>query len=216
MGRTAKHLSIEAKAKAARGYDLKYSQKQSSKIIRATARRARHLAKTTRHESSRPLRCIPGLPPLPALVQSMYNEPLPENHAFFRQALEKAGSLDESDLARWKKEPPFVEDEDERNPHSEDYTSFTTSLMAVLHGVRLREQNEEDTIRRTNFKVNGWMASIEILRREVGELLVDWARVVDLDIYHGHHQPREWLMHRHYIQWLARRIYRLYYLKFLD
>ncbi|KAJ7109042.1 hypothetical protein C8R43DRAFT_962621 [Mycena crocata] len=236
MGRSAKHLTAAARVEAARGYDKTYSQKPwyvlvlhaahaltsngglrlSTKILRASARRMRHLAETTRKDTLHPVRCIPGLTPLPTLIHDMQMIPLPIDHHFFLQTLAKVGTLDESDLWRWKKEPPFVEDDDDRDPHSEEYLKFTTSIEAVLHGVRMREQNANDVLRRTAFKKKGPEAYMDLLRKQITKLLSDWERVVSVDIYNRFHNPREWAMHRHYIQWLSRTIYRLYYLEFLQ
>ncbi|KAJ7170349.1 hypothetical protein C8R43DRAFT_1120780 [Mycena crocata] len=173
-----------------------------------------HLHTTRKHGLHTP-KSIPHLAPLPSFIHALCAEPLPVTAPLFCQALASATALDESDLSRWKKEPPFVEDDDNDDLHSEDYTRFTRSLTTVLHGVRMREQNETDIRRQLAFKKEGWDISIGKLRTEVIELLADWQRVVDLDIYHGYHHPREWTMHRHYIQWQARTIYHLYHLKFL-
>ncbi|KAJ7706757.1 hypothetical protein B0H17DRAFT_1125595 [Mycena rosella] len=223
MGRRAKHLTSAEQASANRERVQKYSSTPSGKAARALARRTRYISHTTRKESKHP-RDIPlpfptsilGLPPLGIEIEQMYTIPLPEAHHFFRDALTKPGSLEESDLHRWKAEPPFFEDEDMTDPYSTNYLRFTDSLASVLHGVRLREQNKRDIERRVEFYRDGRPAALVRLRTEVADLLSGWERVKALDIYHEYHNSREHTMHQHYLQWQARTIYHLYHLKFLD
>ncbi|KAJ7820888.1 hypothetical protein B0H13DRAFT_1921095 [Mycena leptocephala] len=128
-------------------------------------------------------------------------------------------TLDESDLPRWKKEPPFVEDDDSMDPYSSPYLAFTQNLITVMHGVRLREQNTCDAQRRADFLEKGCDAAMEELREEVLSLLKRWENVTRLwreDFYHPYHNSREHAMLNHYRQWLARTIFTLYYLKFMD
>ncbi|KAJ7637479.1 hypothetical protein B0H17DRAFT_1149459 [Mycena rosella] len=137
-------------------------------------------------------------------------------HCFFQEALKKAHSLDESGLSWWKAEPPFVEDEDLTNPYSNNYFRFTEFLASVLHGVRLREQNEQDIARGAEFDRDGHAAVLVRLHGEVTDLLFQWERVKALEIYHDYHNSREYTMHQHYLQWQAHTIYHLYHLKFLE
>ncbi|KAJ7139120.1 hypothetical protein C8R44DRAFT_727228 [Mycena epipterygia] len=157
-----------------------------------------------------------GLRPLPIEIDQIYSTPLPENHTLFRQALASANALDESDLQRWKVEPPFVEDDDMTDPHSAGYYHFTESLASVLHGIKLREQNQQDAQRRAEFDKEGQLVGMAALRTEVADLLSAWERVKVLSVYHEYHNPREYTMFQHYRQWQARTIYHLYHIKFLD
>ncbi|KAJ7439133.1 hypothetical protein FB451DRAFT_1192339 [Mycena latifolia] len=195
----------------------------SGKVARALANHHHYLAQNTRKKSKHPLddstlspTSILGLPPLDIKIQEMYNVPLPESHPLFREALTKPGALDESDLHRWKAEPPFVEDEDMTDPYSDRYHRFTQNLASVLHGVRLREQRERDVLRRAEFTNNGTAAGMAALCEEVVYLLSSWERVKVLDIYDQYHHSREYVMHQHYLQWQARTVYHLYHLKFLN
>ncbi|KAJ7083044.1 hypothetical protein C8R43DRAFT_1142744 [Mycena crocata] len=129
--------------------------------------------------------------------------------------MSNSNALDESDLARWQRKPPFEADDDERDTYSPEYQQYTTSLITVLHGVKMREQNEKDHLRRKEFKVKGWDRCLESLRAEVEQQLMEWEHLTNLNIYHPYHHPREWATHWHQIQWRARTIYHLYYLKFL-
>ncbi|KAJ7142116.1 hypothetical protein C8R43DRAFT_1131103 [Mycena crocata] len=236
MGRRPKYFTSAERASAHHNSDVRYSQTpryvssvriqvsrrcdggllRSAKTVRAVTQRSRYLSEATRKHGLHAPKSIPGLAPLPSFIHALCAEPLPEHEPLFQQALASADALDESDLPRWKTEPPFVEDDDNDDPHSDNYTRFTKSLASVLHGVRMREQNVRDALRCAAFKAEGWRAGIDALRMEVVQLLSDWTRVVDLDVYHRYHHPREWEMHRHYIQWQARTIYHLYHLKFLD
>ncbi|KAK7014190.1 hypothetical protein R3P38DRAFT_3205774 [Favolaschia claudopus] len=147
------------------------------------------------------------------------DQPLPLDSPLFAQALRSADALDESDLGRWKAEPPFEEDEDRMDPHSEGYLRFTKSLSAVLHGVRLREQRLRDTSLQEEVVRKGLQAILRSIQVEVGELLLCWGRVESLlgaQRYHPFHQSREFAMLEHYLQWLARSICHFCYLEFLQ
>ena len=100
---------------------------------------------------------------------------MPITHPFFLDALNKLGSLEESDLWRWKLEPPFAANDDKDDPHSGRYLKFSRSLASVLHGVKLREQNERDMELRTRF-LNSGQEGVAALCTEVVGLLRDWAR----------------------------------------
>ncbi|KAJ6533960.1 hypothetical protein DFH09DRAFT_1092126 [Mycena vulgaris] len=223
MGRRAKHLTTAERALANRDSVLKYSGTSGRKTTRAAADHARYLSQSTRRELKHPSSSlfplalsVLCLPPLDLEINWLYHTSLPESHPLFREALAKPDALDESDLHRWKAEPPFEEDNDASDPDSDAYHRFTQSLVDVLHGVRLREQNELDVQRRADFNVNGMTAGVTALREELETLLLSWERVKALNIYHEHHDSREFAMCRHYLQWQARTIYHLYHLKFLD
>jgi hypothetical protein len=112
-----------------------------------------------------------------------------------------------------------VEDDDSTDPYSNCYLAFTKSLINVLHGLRLREQNASDAQRRAVFLEKGWKTGMEELREEVRYLLERWEIVTKLSreqFYHPYHNSREHAMLNHYRQWLARTIFTLYYLKFMD
>jgi hypothetical protein len=105
------------------------------------------------------------------------------------------------------------------DPYSSPYLAFTQNLITVMHGVRLREQNTCDAQRRADFLEKGCDAAMEELREEVLSLLKRWENVMRLwreDFYHPYHNSREHAMLNHYRQWLARTIFTLYYLKFMD
>ncbi|KAJ7202986.1 hypothetical protein B0H12DRAFT_1243871 [Mycena haematopus] len=221
MGRRAIHLTQSAKAAAKREQVKNYSQTTHGQATRANARKPAHRRKG-KCTAEGPAECpssIPGLPTPAADIQERYNAPLPDHEPLFQEALRSPDALDESDLARWKKEPPFVEDEDSTDPYTSDYFAFTKSLITVLHGVRLREQRIRDAQRRAEFLDKGWKVALPELREEVRRLLERWEIVTRLSHeqhYHPYHDSREYAMLEHYLQWLARTIYSLYYLKFLE
>jgi hypothetical protein len=152
-------------------------------------------------------------------IRNLYNVPLPDHEPLFRDALRSADALDEDGLLRWKKEPPFVEDEDLTDPYSAEYLAFTHSLTVVMHGIRLREQKARDAQRKADFLEKGWNAGMEKLREEVRHLLERWEIVTRLSreqFYHPYHNSWEHAMLNHYRHWLTRTIFTLYYLKFMD
>ncbi|KAK7043473.1 hypothetical protein R3P38DRAFT_3177893 [Favolaschia claudopus] len=162
------------------------------------------------------------MPLLPLPTDEMiklYNKPLPTDSRLFADALRSPDVLDESDLGRWKKEPPFVEDEDTTDPYSDVYLRFTKSLVDVLHGVRLREQRERDAELRAELMRRGRDSVLQQLRGEVLGMFERWERVqklVDDGFYHPYHQSREHTMLQHYIQWLGRTTCHLHNHHFLD
>ncbi|KAJ7660338.1 hypothetical protein DFH06DRAFT_1326466 [Mycena polygramma] len=216
MGRRAKYLTAASKTAAQRKNESNYSQTESAKLVRATGRRAQHLSSTGRTDFLCPLRCIPHLPRLPREIHHLYHLPLPVTEALYQDALAGASYLDLSDISRWMLPPPFVEDDDQTDPYSQDYHTFTRNLGFVLDGVRMRSQNSADRQRRIDFDpANGRTTCMEALRVEVQQLLRDFEQL-DLNIYHEYHASREHAMLQNYAQWQARTIYHLYYLKFLD
>lgn len=148
----------------------------------------------------------------------LYHAALPEKEYLFREALRSADAVDESDLARWKQEPPFQDDGDTMDPHSPRYMAFTKSLAEVLHSVRLREQNQRDVQLREKFRGQR-RDLLHALSEELVEAWACWERVVkfaDERRYDPLNESREYTMLHHYLQWVARTICHLYHLKFLE
>ncbi|KAJ7243828.1 hypothetical protein B0H12DRAFT_1236310 [Mycena haematopus] len=221
MGRRALYLTLDQKASANRKDRQKYSHSPRGKATKARLRQPTHRRKQAKYLPESTPECpssIPGLPPPSTEIEELYNKPLPENEPLFGEALRSADALDESDLMRWKTEPPFVEDDDTTDPYSAGYIKYTHSLTHVLHGVRLREQNAEDLRWRSRFAEDGCEAALHDLKEEVHHLLERWERMKDLSTrrpYHPFHASREHAMFQLYIQWLARTIFHKYHLKFL-
>ncbi|KAJ7652997.1 hypothetical protein B0H17DRAFT_1147188 [Mycena rosella] len=224
MGHRAKHLTNAERQSAKQEGVHKGSSTPSAKLTRATLDHARYLSRRTRKEANHPSiesslqpAKLLALLPLDSEIEHLASVPLPDSHPLFREALRKADALDESDLGRWKVEPPFFEDDDASDPYSHQYLHFTQSLASVLHGVRLRKQNERDVERRTYFKMSGKEAAVRVLRAEVADLLTGWERVKAIcTYYNAYHNSRECSMYQHFIQWQARTIYHLYHMKFLE
>ncbi|KAJ7745192.1 hypothetical protein DFH07DRAFT_776804 [Mycena maculata] len=234
MGRRAKHLTGDTKRAANQLSVTKYRQTSPAKTMLAAQRASLHRRKgaqasstsavTTTEPSQRRRKAlqelpsppsslpphIPCLPPLSAAIDEHAQLPLPDNEPLFREALFRPGALDLSDIGRWKREPPFEEDDDAMDPNSAAYLSFTRSLAFVLHGMRLREQNERNVQRRMEFEEGNW----DGLRDEVGALLEGWERALQVK-YDPYHASREYTMLQHWLQWQARTIYHIYHLKFL-
>ncbi|KAJ7080174.1 hypothetical protein B0H15DRAFT_953665 [Mycena belliarum] len=215
MGRLAKHRSLAQQAAASRERSLKYIRSPQGQIARAASRRPAH----RRKQVPVPPSILPDVPtPTPRMVE-LHGQALPVEEPLFQEALRSPDALDESDLPRWKHEPPFVEDEETTDPFSPAYLAFTKLLAVVLHGVRLREQNARDVQLCEAVETKGRDAVVAQLQEEVTALWGSWERVDTLlraRKYHPYHQSREYTMFEHYLQWLARTIFHLTYLRFLS
>ncbi|KAK7000544.1 hypothetical protein R3P38DRAFT_3327863 [Favolaschia claudopus] len=188
MGRRAKYLSLDEKSSAKRESDLKYINSPHGKTVRTTYRESSQRRKQSRSKYEN--KTLLQLPPPIKTMLELYAKPLPTGSHLYKEALGSAVALDESDLARWKREPPFEQDDDRMDPHSLGH-SLTRGRDDVLL----------------------------LLREEVWEMLKSWERVQKIlheGFYHPNHQPREYSMLEHYLQWLARTICHLYYHSFLD
>ncbi|KAJ7801138.1 hypothetical protein B0H14DRAFT_2615648 [Mycena olivaceomarginata] len=211
----SQHRTLAQQATASRNSSLKYIRSPHGQNTRAASRRPERRRKGARAPPS----TLPDVPTPTQRMVELYRQALPSDEPLFKEALRSPDAVDESDLARWKEEPPFVEDEDATDPYSAAYLSFTKSLAAVLHGVRLREQNAEDIQLREAVYTKGRGVVMHQLQQTVTTLWSRWARVETLlgeGKYHPYHQSREYTMLEHYVQWLARTIFHLTYLKFLE
>ncbi|KAJ6606333.1 hypothetical protein DFH09DRAFT_1299599 [Mycena vulgaris] len=205
MGRRAKYLTAEAQASANRSKAEKYAQTSHAKVVRACTRRAQYLHTTTQKGGSHPPRCIPGLPVLSARITELQGLPLPETEYLFREALASALRLDESGVQCWKEEPPFFCEDDTADPLSPDAQAHTHRIAIVVHGIKMREQTENGRAWCADFESRGWEVCMNELREEVAGLLTQWERLMNSpEIYHPYHDPREYIMEQHYLQWLAR------------
>ncbi|KAJ7235175.1 hypothetical protein B0H12DRAFT_1238852 [Mycena haematopus] len=174
-------------------------------MARAASRRPEH----RRKGPLRPPNTLPQLPTPTARMVELSNQALPIGSRLFEEALRSSDAVDESDLGRWKAAPPFVEDDDTMDPYSAGYLAFTKSLADVLHGVRLREQNEKDSELRQAVLTKGRDLVIRGLQDEVAETWICWGKADELlggCKYHPFHHSREHTMLLHHIQWLARTI----------
>ncbi|KAJ7917137.1 hypothetical protein B0H13DRAFT_1870656 [Mycena leptocephala] len=215
MGRRANHLTKDAKAAAKLSQVQKHYKTPRGQAARVRATKPKHHRKEGKHMPS----VIPGLAAPNTEIQDLYNTPLPNHEPLFRDALRSADALDEGGLSLWKTEPPFAEDEDSMDPYSAGYLTYTHSLVLVMHGIRLREQNARNAEWRAEFLEKGWKVAMAELREEVRGLLQRWEIVTKLSregFYHPYHDSREYTMLTHYRQWLARTIFSLYHLKFVQ
>ncbi|KAJ6489998.1 hypothetical protein C8R45DRAFT_929287 [Mycena sanguinolenta] len=204
MGRRCTHLTLEEKNSAHRASALRYSHTPQGKEVRSSYRSLQQRRKVSKQATPTPLDRIPHLPPLSPAILTWNECALPETESLYQAAFTAAAWIDLSDLGRWKKLPLFEEDDDRTDPYSESYRRFTHNLTLVLHGDRMRAQNESDVLRRSTFEGAGAKAALERLREEVAEMIKCWDR------------SREHTMFQHYLQWLASTIYPLYYLEFLN
>ncbi|KAK7062353.1 hypothetical protein R3P38DRAFT_3167339 [Favolaschia claudopus] len=213
MGRRSKFLSLDQKVSAKRESDLRYIHSPRGKTVRAAYRQSSQRRKQRKNNT------LLDIPSPTERMLTLYAKPFPTHSRLFADALRSPDALDESDLARWKREPPFEEDDDDTDPHSLGYLRFTQSLCEVLHGVRLREQNQRDAELRSESTKNGRGAVELQLHAEVRAMFSTWDRVEKLlgeGFYHPYHQSREHAMLEHYFEWLGRSICHLYYAEFLD
>ncbi|CAK5268532.1 unnamed protein product [Mycena citricolor] len=214
MGRSALHFSASEKAAASRQSSLKHSQKLSVKQQRSERTTSVHRRKGARKHAS-----LSSAPPPSSAMLEEAALPLPQEHHLYQQALASPDALDESDLQRWKSAPPFVADNDDSDRLSMDYLSYTSSLSAVLHGVRLREQRERDLKLRQAFRKRQRTAALSSLTAEVVRLHLDWEAaqlMLQNEHYHPVLHPRELSMLKHHCHWVARTIVHLHGLKFLE
>ncbi|KAJ7091548.1 hypothetical protein B0H15DRAFT_799982 [Mycena belliarum] len=211
-----KPMHRKAGKTASRESSLKYirSPQYRGQSARAASRRPAH----RRKQAPPPPSIFPNVPkPIQRMVE-LYSQALPFDEPLFKEALRSPDALDESDLARWKEEPPFIEDNDTTDPFSTTYLAFTKSLGVVLHGIRLREQNTRDIELREAVATKGQDVVVAQLQQEVTGLWGSWERADALlraRKYHPYHHSREYMMLEHYLQWLARTIFHLTYLRFL-
>ncbi|KAJ7327483.1 hypothetical protein DFH08DRAFT_816335 [Mycena albidolilacea] len=155
MGRCTRHLTADAKASARRQSDLLYSHSPHGKFVRATSRQLKQHRKVTQTPPTDSLDHIPGLKPLSPELVALNELPLPESNPLFQAVLTAASWIDVLDLPRWKKQPPFEEDDDHTDPYSAQYLRYSENIAVVLHGDRMRAQNEQDVQRRTEFHAAG-------------------------------------------------------------
>ena len=116
----------------------------------------------------------------------------------------------------WLGEPPFAAFDDPNDGESLNYHAYTYSLGTALHGLQLRREQAAESQRRAAFDADRREAMVK-LKDELLELLGRWDRVWALDTYNNTSQySREHALLMHYLRWLARTIYRLHGLKFLE
>ncbi|KAJ7607474.1 hypothetical protein FB45DRAFT_866398 [Roridomyces roridus] len=216
MGRRAVHLTQEEKRAAVKENGRIWSHKPGQKQARAAAKhslRRRQGGETlARHRVPTTLLSIPA-PPIE--IRMLAETPLPTHEPHFQAALSSATQFDEEGLAFWKREPPFAEEDDTTDPYSDDYLRFTAKLVSIMHGIRAREERERAVELRNEFMAGQAREMLQTLATEVTESLLIWNRVRLLH-YDSYHQSREHAMHLHYMQWLARTICTLYFLRCLN
>ncbi|KAJ7723036.1 hypothetical protein B0H14DRAFT_2642019 [Mycena olivaceomarginata] len=200
------------KLQQGRNSSLKYIRSPHGQNTRAASRRPERRRKGARAPPS----TLPDVPtPTQRMVESFTAKLCPPTS---RCSKKRSARPMPSTKATWrggKKNHPSWRMKTRRIPTSAAYLSFTKSLAAVLHGVRLREQNAEDIQLREAVYTKGRGVVMHQLQQTVTTLWSRWARVETLlgeGKYHPYHQSREYTMLEHYVQWLARTIFHLTYL----
>lgn len=212
MGRRAKYLTEQERIDASRARTKSYRKEPlyvplnqfpeqfthwCNNRIRFTSN---HIAYRKRH--SRRCPSLTGYPPeLPSLAAL----PLPEASPLFQQALESADNLDESDFDQWDEDPPYPHQPYVETPAEK---RFTSRLLEVMHGRRLRQMVERNMARRQEYLTQSTRAWLKGLRREREDALDAYKRLsAFLPGYHA--GPRELAMAEHLLQWRARTVVHL-------
>jgi hypothetical protein len=154
---------------------------------------------------------VPG-PPLPIDLIEKALLPLPESATLFQEALRSPDNLDESDLWRWESGPPYVVESKSTATPSELH--YTGRLVEVVHGVRLREQQKTDIVRRNEYLQRNRTAALKDLSLQVTAMLEEWKRLT-LFMQDYAASAREMTMAEIHLQWQARTIYHIYHLLFI-
>ncbi|CAK5283395.1 unnamed protein product [Mycena citricolor] len=184
MGRSSTHSTQAQKAVAGRESSLRYASKPSVKLARAQKPRT-----VNRRKTAKVFECVPGLaPPTPAMLTEA-KQALPSDHPLFKEALQSPDNLDKSDLPRWKKIPPFEADSDPADPLSTEYLEYTASLSAVLHGVRLREQQQRIPVLSLQWQGRKRQALLKVLRHKLEIEYRDWDHIQILLSVRGRRAP---------------------------
>ncbi|KAJ7827448.1 hypothetical protein B0H13DRAFT_1917608 [Mycena leptocephala] len=221
MGRRAKYLTVDEAAAGHRERTHRYNQGLRGKHARITARPARNSRKSARTNSKTsnppssppPTRADVSVGVLDPKILEWRVFPLPDDEDLFLDALHGGRGRDFSPLEVWMAEPPFADDGDDRDPQDLWYLSFTRNSQIALHGLRLRQEQADDVQRRAAF-AGGGVEGKAAHQEELLELQSRWTRVMALPAYPV--SSRKYAMWIHYSNWLARSIYRLYHLEFLN
>ncbi|KAJ6577661.1 hypothetical protein B0H19DRAFT_1252980 [Mycena capillaripes] len=221
MGRRAKYLTADEATAGHRERARRYNHGLRGKQVRTAARQARNPSKATRKKSKMSIPSPPPPPPRADVTHAPLDPkilqwrvfPLPDEEELFLDALHDARCQDFSPLEVWMPEPPFADDDDAMDPQTLSYFNYTPNIGIALHGLRLRQEQTEDIRCRAAFAAGGeeWRAAH---RKELQELLSRWTRVIALPLYPAN--SRQHAMWFHYSSWLARTIYHLYHLEFLN
>jgi hypothetical protein len=97
--------------------------------------------------------------------------PLPKEARLFQEALRSADNLDESDLGRWDVDPPL---DLNSGVESISESRYMARLTEVMHGRRLRQQQERDKERLTQ-----WDAERRTTQERIDEVARELAQAVD-------------------------------------
>jgi hypothetical protein len=140
---------------------------------------------------------------LPANILYLALLPLPEGADLFKLALKSADELDESDLAQWDQDPPYVIAEDQDTPSE---IRWTARLQEVMHGRRLRQQREVDEKRKRYHQGLSQSSLRSDLEGVMCKYRADYDRIERImSTYEG--GSREMVMGIHLLWWKARNVY---------
>jgi hypothetical protein len=143
---------------------------------------------------------------LPPTLVSLARKPLPNTY-LFNEALHSRHALDESELAAWDEDPPYV-----LEPVPEDTASerqCTQRLVEVMHGRRLREADErEKAVLCRYLDLPPSEVELDVFERMFAALR-EWERLETL-VEGLRGGTRDTEMAHHLLQWRAREAFALH------
>ncbi|KIM52699.1 hypothetical protein SCLCIDRAFT_140532, partial [Scleroderma citrinum Foug A] len=142
---------------------------------------------------------------VPVLSPSLIHHatvPLPTSPLFL-EATQSADALDETDLPRWEKEPPYAYAEPDSTTEEE---TFTCHLVDVMLGWRVRLLNEAKAQRRRRFGNGDHKIIFDELVYDIKEQMVRWMTIYD-SIGDGTSRGHNSRMAVCWLQWQAWNIY---------
>lgn len=142
---------------------------------------------------------------LPKLV-ALAHKSLPNTY-LFNKALRSDNMLDESELAIWDADPPYILSPAPENTASEQ--QFTQRLVEVMHGRRLRQAREYE--KATAHRYQG-LSPLEVELDVFGAMITALKEWEKLEVLVGglREGTREVVMAHHLLQWRAREAYALH------
>ncbi|KAJ7051257.1 hypothetical protein C8F01DRAFT_1263282 [Mycena amicta] len=199
-----KHHTEEERQAARRATRLRYDHSQRGRAVRRQrVRSTRRIAKT--HISR--LR-------LPDLVEDWACADLRNNYEVFEAAHTAADDFDESEFTHWLERPPFNASAIALAEDPADYDQFSNWYVScAVDGCLLRREQEREALLKEDLANIGRKKMVDQLRDQVRALLArEW---VDICAIESVYAPgtREHTMYERHVIFLARRIYRMYYLK---
>ncbi|KIN98610.1 hypothetical protein M404DRAFT_157473 [Pisolithus tinctorius Marx 270] len=148
---------------------------------------------------------ISSVPSLPPALIAYATIPLPMSPLFL-EAAESADALDESDLLKWEREPPYTYAKPDPTPEEQ---RFTRNLVDVMLGRHARLLGEADTHRAKHLENGDHQQVFTELMGNIAEKLVRWSAIYDTIGGPGMSDNRNIRMAACWLQWQAQDIYHI-------